>query len=375
MEAAVMGKGEDLGKEPPDQPEPALSRKLKAALDLGLQQGGGMGVSAAVIVPGQGLWAGASGMSDPSKSERIKPEMLFYIGSINKSFIAALILELAEEGKLALEDSVDRWLPSYRNIDGSITIRQLLNHTSGIFDYVEHPSSLARVDLNSVHLTKVWTAEEILTSSVSEPYFPPGQDWHYSSTNYVLLAMIANEITQSHISREIRNRFLDPLGLNSTFSDFYEEIPDAFQIAHNWYDLDHDGALEDLMYYPRTAIATWAYGEMYSTAEDLARWTDRLFQGGILQQSSLDQMLTFHYPTPGEDWMEGYGLGIGIRETEGIKSWLHCGSIHGYTSAMLFLPDYRVSMALLENDNNEKSLELIGYTLLRAVLGHLSDKS
>ncbi|MFX0064383.1 MAG: serine hydrolase domain-containing protein [Candidatus Hermodarchaeota archaeon] len=330
----------------------------------------GIGISTAVIFPDQDLWLGASGMSDPINSVPITSDMLFYIGSITKNFMAALILKLSEEEKLSLEDPLHKWLPKYKNINSEITVRQLLNHTSGIFDYVEHPNSYDKKRLDSFDMTKVWTPEEIILSLVKEPYFSPGQGWHYSSTNYVLLGMIVETITQSKLSKEIRKRFLDPLCLESMFSDYYESIPAKSQIAHNWFDFNRNGTLDDLMTKPREAIATWAYGEMYSNAVDLAKWFDYLFRGEVINEGSLKEMLTFHSPTPGEDWMEGYGLGIGEGNINGLKYWLHTGKIFGYTAGVVYLPNFRLTMSLLGNDNTE-SVERIGFSLIQTILRYL----
>ncbi len=351
------------------EPDESLFFKLQNILDQELKTCEGMGVSAAIIFPTQEVWVGTSGMSDPLNSELIQPNTLFYIGSINKNFIAALILGLVEQRKLSLEDKIHNWLPSYRNINSEITIRQLLNHTSGIFDYVEHPDSYDRKKLASFDLTKVWTPEEIITTLLKKPYFPPGQGWHYSSTNYLLLMMIIESITHSTIFHEIRNRFLDPLGLSSIFFDYHEKISPEFPIAHNWFDLNQNGTLDDLMTEPREAIATWAYGEMYSNAIDLVKWFDCLFRGRVINKYSLEEMLTFYYPTPGEDWMDGYGLGIGEGSFGKLKYWLHTGSIFGYTSAVVHLPSFHLSMAILGNDNTG-SVESIGFTLVMAILSH-----
>ncbi|MFX1283550.1 MAG: serine hydrolase domain-containing protein [Promethearchaeota archaeon] len=142
----------------------SLSYEMQNILDQELKACKGIGVSAAIIFSNQEVWVGTSGLSDPLKSEPIKPNTLFYIGSISKNFIAALILKLVEEKKLSLDDKIHNWLPAYRNINSMTTIRQLLNHTSGIFDYVEHPDSYDRKRLSSFDLTKVWTPEEIITT-------------------------------------------------------------------------------------------------------------------------------------------------------------------------------------------------------------------
>ncbi|MBW2429082.1 MAG: serine hydrolase, partial [Deltaproteobacteria bacterium] len=138
-----------------------LADKLQQVLDTELARHHGIGVSAAVIIPARTSWHGVSGVSHGTTS--ITPEMLFGIGSITKNFMAALILQLAEEGKLSLEDSLSKYLSINPNINGTITIRQLLNHTSGIYNFSEHPSVWDTIFANPQRL---WTPEEILTNFV-----------------------------------------------------------------------------------------------------------------------------------------------------------------------------------------------------------------
>ena len=110
--------------------------------------------------------------------------------------MAALVLQLVEEGRLTLDDPLSTWLPDFPNIDNRTTIRQLLNHTSGIYDYVKHPDSPFQMAYKS---TKTWTQEQILLELVEQPYFSPGSGWHYSTTNYILLRLIAEKATGSNV--------------------------------------------------------------------------------------------------------------------------------------------------------------------------------
>ncbi len=221
------------------------------------------GVSAAVIMPSHGTWTGVSGVSHDTVE--ITSDMLFGIASITKNYTAPLILKLAEEGRLTLEDSLHEWLPSYENIDSTITIRQLLNMTSGIYDYINDNSSFNYIIRSD--LTRLWTPEEILTLLVGAPNFPPGTAFRYSSTNYILLGMIINEVTGSMISVEFRNRFLDPLDLNRTYLAGEETL--IGETAHPWFE-SNGGTLQDWSFYYDTATFStwWTAGAMYSTAED-----------------------------------------------------------------------------------------------------------
>jgi D-alanyl-D-alanine carboxypeptidase len=185
----------------PIQPEPTMGEELQATLDNAIATYGGKGVSLAVILPDDQTWIGTSGVS--SGSTRISPDMLFSIGSATKTFTSAVILQLADEGVLTLEDSLFEWLPSFHNIDSTITIRQLLNHTNGIFNLTEHPDIWNAVFAD---LYRQWTMEEVIDGYILAPYFPKGTDWHYSNTGYLLLRMIIKEATGQSISSQYREQ-------------------------------------------------------------------------------------------------------------------------------------------------------------------------
>ena len=347
-----------------------LAEELQQVLDTERGRHNVMGVSAAVIIPGRTPWHGVSGVSHGTTS--ITTDMLFGIASITKNFMAALILQLAEEGKLSLEDPLSKYLPSYPNIDSTVTIRQLLNHTSGIFDFIKHPSIWDTIFANVLRL---WTPEEILANSVLQPYFSPGTGWHYSSTNYTLLGMIVEVITGSKVSTELRNRFFDPLSLTGTFFDIEEQITGV--IAHRWYDFNADGTPDDISFLIRTSeySAYWTASSIFTTADDLARWSQALFRGNVLSRFILDQMLTFHSPTPGEPGIIGYGLGTVRFAPElfaGEEAFGHSGWVFGYSTAMVYFPEYDVSISILMNENNDNCLAAIAGGLIRVVINYLS---
>jgi D-alanyl-D-alanine carboxypeptidase len=226
-----------------------LAQLLQAVIDNERISQNLMGISAAARVPGEGIWLGVSGVSDPSTSDSIRPDMIFGIGSITKTFIAALTLQLVEEEQLSLDDSLHQWLPAYQYINSTITIRQLLNHTSGIDDFLNTSDEWFFAML--VDPWKFWTPEEVLTSFLGPPAFTPGTQWGYSNTNYILLGMIINQITQTEISTEMRNRFGEPLGMNSTFLAVEDSL--AADRPHNWQDFG-GGSLTDLYSFPHPAM-------------------------------------------------------------------------------------------------------------------------
>ena len=193
---------------------------MQEVLDKGISKYGARGVSAAVIFPDGKVWTGTSGISHDTVA--IEPDMLFAIGSVTKNVVAALTLKLAEENLLSLDDPLSKWLPEYPHIDSKITIRQLLNHTSGIYMFWDNQKIWD--DLKKDR-TKVWSPEQVL-SYIKEPEFPAGEGWRYSNTNYLLMAMIIEKATGSTLSAEFKKRFWEPLGIEDAYLSQQEEIPD-----------------------------------------------------------------------------------------------------------------------------------------------------
>lgn len=349
------------------QKELTLSEKLQTALDDGLKAYDGKGISAAVMIPGEALWMGVSGVSHGTTP--INSNTVFSAGSITKMFTAANILLLAEEGKLSLEDSLHNWLPRFPHIDSTITLIQLLNHTNGIFNITENPDVWHEIFSNP---DKIWTMEDIVRTYVLEPYFPKGTSWHYSNTGYLLLRMIIKEASGSSISSEYRNRFFAPLGFNNSYLVMEESLPANF--AHGWWDFEMDGQYDDLSQISMNAFYSGVGGGVFCTAEELAKWAGALLrEGTVLSQASLNQMLTFHSPCPDESLVAGYGLGCVRYEPSifnGLEIWGHSGDAPGYAAASFYLPDYDVCMGFMDNTEEGDAMYTIN-DLLSIVISHL----
>jgi D-alanyl-D-alanine carboxypeptidase len=322
----------------------SFEEQLQKALDQVVSSYGIRGSSVAVKMPGQPIWTGVSGNSTPT--EPIRPQTLFGIASITKPFIAALTLALADQGLLDLHDPLSRWLPEFPNVDSRITVRQLLNHTSGVYNY-EFNSALVGSVFGNPH--KSWTPEELL-SFVRAPSFPPGTGWEYSNTNYLLLGMIVRKAANSEVSAELRRRSLAPLGLSDTF--LLSEEPASRELAHSWSDYDQDGQFQDISAIKTSLFsAAWTAGGLVSTAEDVVTWTESLFEGRILSENQLRKMLDFHPVDPAASGITGYGLGIQKVELNGHVFWGHGGNMPGWNSLMLYEPRLRLSIAILFNQD------------------------
>jgi uncharacterized protein (TIGR02145 family) len=349
-----------------------LSEKLQAALDLSMESSNGKGLSAAVIMPDGVTWRGVGGVSHDNV--KIKTDMRFSAGSIEKMFAATTILQLAEEGKITLEDPLYKWLPAFPYIDSMITIRQLLNHTGGIYHYVDNRDFW---DAWFQEPSKFWTLEGIVLTFNREPYFPRGTGWHYSQTGYNLLRMIIRKITGSEISIVNRDRFFVPSGLTNTFTSMGETLPG--NIAHGWYDTDKDLEYEDFFSMQRTPFASGIGGEVWSTPEDLAKWARALFHDKtVVSQTSLDQMLTFYSPCTGEELFgDGYGLGVCKFNSQllyGLEAYGHGGHGPGYAAGCIYLPDYEVCIGIMDNTDGGECIGTSVTKLIKVIISHLEEK-
>ncbi len=254
----------------------SLDERIHSALERRLGQFHVRGASAAVILGDGPVHCVVAGVSHDTVA--IVPDMLFAIGSITKNMIAALVLALAEEDALSLDDPLQKWLPPYPYIDSMITVRQLLGHTSGIFMFWENQKLW---DDLIMYRDSLFTPEVVLTY-LDKPYFSPGKGFRYSNTNYLLLAKIITKVTGTPLSVQLRRRFWQPLGLAHAFLSMEDDIPKQ-QLAHVWGDnFEKGGIVKDITFLPRRAHETITYGSsgVFITAHDLALWCAALFRAG-----------------------------------------------------------------------------------------------
>lgn len=352
---------------PTAQPEIPFAKELQSAVDNGLREYGGKGISVAVIVPGYETWMGVAGISHGTT--QITPETVFDVGSIHKMFTAVTILQLREEGILSLDDPLHKWLPDYPQVDNTITIRQLLNHTGGVFDMVRHPDYW---DAMTTNVLKQWEPEDILANFLLEPYFPKGQGWHYSTPGYVLLRLIIEKATGIDLATAYRTRFWKPIGLENTYLAIYEELPE--NTAHGWFDVNGDGAYDDVSQFVSFNSST--AGAVFSTAEDIAIWSQALFrEKSVVSEQSLNQALIFQSTSPDEPLASGYGLGIMRFSPElfnGLEILGHAGNAAGYAAACLYLSEYNVSIGMVLNTEAGEAMPTMN-DLLAIIISHLGD--
>jgi len=239
----------------PDRPQRvdgAVARRLQATLDRVRREQQLPGAAAAIVV-GQCVWVGASGLADVHTREPVRAETLFQTGSVTKTFVAALVVKLAEDGVLGLEDPLSRWVPEFPD-SRRITLRRLLNHTAGTADFVGDGRFLAAQRRRG--LAAAWRPGQVLRY-VPEALAEPGERWSYSNTNYLLLGLVIERSTGSSVGRELRRRLLPrPMLDRIVFQG--EERPSG-AVAVGYMDLDGDPELEPTPnnpYVPSTSEAT-----------------------------------------------------------------------------------------------------------------------
>ncbi len=304
------------------------------------------GVSVAVILPDNSRWLGVSGRS--SDSIEVNSNMLFGLGSVTMTYTATLIFQLEQEGRLTMEDTIGKFIKELGVIDGDITVRQLLNHTSGLYRYQQKPNYLEVVFSQP---NKKWTSSELLETFQGEPECKPGTCWGESAMDHVLLGMIIEKITGTTISDQFQTRIFTPLNLKQTFLYPEQNYP-ANNMAHFWWDNygssdPVDVLAGDTAELPMASLfsSVWAAGAMHSTAEDLAIFIKDLFEGKLIRQKYLDKMVE---PTYKINENMHYGYSVLIEKINGKTAYWHTGGI-GYSSIYCYFPNEKLSIAVLCN--------------------------
>jgi D-alanyl-D-alanine carboxypeptidase len=342
---------------------PALARAQEAALQHTLDSLrtalGAHGASAAVVFPDGRLWAGASG--EAHAGAPVTDSTRFEIGSITKTFTAALVLRLAQEGRLRPDDTLARWVPDFPGAAG-ITLRQLLNHTSGLADVFQHPRYIPSVLRDPARRWRPADAFALL----GEPHFAPGAGWRYSNTGYLLLGLVIERASGRSVSAALRGRLLEPLALRHTVFEAEEER--GGPRAHAFVDFDRNGTADDLsVLMPPTALHTSAFtaGAMTSTGQDLARWLHALHTGGVVDSARYAEMTQLVERPDGHR----YGLGVLVVGRGAEALYGHAGNSTGFSAAAFHSRADRVTVAILTNAHAQPMLAAARALLVMARAG------
>jgi D-alanyl-D-alanine carboxypeptidase len=319
------------GYSAPEQPaqagagaeQPDLGAALQGLLDDQVQEQGILGLAMAMQLADGTVVGGGSGYSDPAENEAWGVDTQTLAGSVTKLFTAAVIMQLVEEGKLSLDDTIDTWFPDQPNAE-EITVRMLLSHNSGIARYVTIPEVREKA-------AEVWAPMDLVTEAnkagpVGEP---GGSEGHYSNANFILLALIAEEITGNSWDQEVESRIIDALDLKDTLYPGAEGFPDTVVGGYTRIEAGYENQLGT-----EHPSFGWSAGALVSTVSDLTTFTSALFNGDLFKsEETLNQMLEPLVPVDlGGGFVVQYGLGPARADVDGGPIWGHAGDAIGYAA-------------------------------------------
>lgn len=319
---------------PAARPEsfPSVDRYLEEVVTSGKTPS----VSVAVVKNGKPIYTKAFGYADLENRVPAAPKTVYRLGSITKQFTATMIMQLVEAKKLTLDQTIGDLLPKLPATWHKVTVRQLLNHTSGIKSYTEVPGLFAKETRLPVK------PEGILDTVKDAPLdFEPGTKWNYNNSGYEVLGLIIEKLDGQTYALSLKKRILDPLGMSSTYF-----VPNTTIVplrAHGYVGKGNDRRNAEYL------DMSWPYaaGSMESTTLDLAKWDEALYGNRILSPSSLSQMWTRTQLAGGET--EGYGFGWQLAKTNDIEIVQHGGGINGFSTFIRRAPSQGLTVIVLTN--------------------------
>ncbi len=316
-------------------PDAELAPAVRAAVSKILEARRTPGASVAIARGDEIVFAEGFGLADVENDVKATPDSAFRIGSVTKQFTAAAIVRLAEQGKLSLDDDVTQFVPEFAAGKKKITIRNLLNHTSGIKNYTELGGMMEATAIPV-------ETEEMMKRFEREPRdFDPGAAFHYSNSGYYLLGMIIEAVERRPYADVMREWFFEPIGMTHTTA-----ADDDVILKGRAQGYGHDGG-ETVNDRPISMTVPFAAGCIVSTAPDLVRWARELVSGGVVNSASYGWMTTPAVLPDGAP--TSYGFGLGMRRFCGHRQVSHNGGINGFGSNLSWYPDDDVTIAVLCN--------------------------
>lgn len=318
------------------------------------------GISVMLKTPDGHAWNGAAGMADLANRIEMQPCHRMLVASVSKLFTAANVMALYENGDIELNDLLTEhlegaFMDEIKNAK-KVTIRQLLNHTSGLFDYLD---PLA-YDLNSAN--KPYSSDspqsKLELAYGREPNNAPGAAYYYSNTNFVLLGLMVESVTGKSLAQNRKETLFDPLGLESAFAGTPEQ-PIPFGTPQGYFSLHGNGVLQNNEFWYHNDLAT-GDGDIAINMHDLGYFLEALFQGQLLNPTTIDVM-TAADELP-EDWKGFYhdsnGLGVEVYETPYGTAYGHLGSILGFVTVAWYWPDHDATLVYSVNGLSPTILDI-----------------
>lgn len=313
------------------------------------------------IISSEGTWSSGIGMADIKFKIPMTPCHTLRVGSVSKIFAATAILKLQEQGKLNIEDKANKFLPieftqNIANADKA-TIKQLLNHTSGIVEYLDIGSIFNILNLS----TKQQSAEQNLRSIFGKKAdFEVGIKDQYSNSNYLLLAIIIKSVTGKSAHEYITTELLKPNAINEVFAT--TNLPSS--MSRGYFDIYDNGKMVDRTEIDNNAVGgdDMLDGGLIANSFDLALFHEKLITGKILNEASIKSMINFT-PLTQElgnfDFIKGYGLGMMKIETNFGTGIGHYGNVQSFNGMVFYFPERKVTIALIRNSDSSKIKKFI----------------
>ena len=331
-----------------------LQKQLQSRLNEFQSANGFPGATMAVVLPDGTEFSAAAGLADIEKNIAMRPGNRMLAGSIGKTFFATIFLRMISAGQMHLDDKISMYLkdePWFHRLPnaGDITIRMLMNHTSGIPEYAELPTFSKDLAANP---DKDWPPAELLSYIFDMPApFPAGQGWSYADANYLVLGIAAEKILHHRLYDDIDRTILKPLKLENTLPSTARVLPGlitGYSMPSSPFPVSgpmlRDGKL---LFNPKFE---WTGGGFLSNSWDLARWAFSLYSGKVLTAAELRQMEVGVPAKTGKN--DEYGLGVQIRHTDFGVTYGHGGWFPGYLSEMEYFPAYHVAIAMQINTDD-----------------------
>lgn len=327
-----------------------------------VEQEGVPALGVAVMLGEDVLVAGGFGTANVERHVAATAQTVFRIGSVTKQFAAAAILQLVDEGRLALDDDITKYVPEFTGHGNTITVTQLLNHTSGVKNYTALPSFPQWSRFPA-------TDDEVVARFANEPLdFEPGTSHRYSNSGYYLLGVIVERVSGLEFDDFLRQHLLDPLDLKQTYYCHDADIIPHRAAGYAWREGHLENASVIHMNIPGAA------GALCATPLDLVQWTRALHSGRVLSAESFRLMVT---PTGaairGDQTSSGptlgYGYGLGVSRFGGHLEIGHGGSINGFLASLSHFPDDDLTIAVLVNATNSLSPDSVAHQIAARILG------
>ena len=329
-----------------------LAAQIQSELDASCARAGFPGATIAIVMPDDRVYVAATGWADRAHTARLAPTSRMPAGSVGKTFVAAAILRAVDAGTLALDEKISRWLgrePWFGRLPNGadLTLRTLLSHRTGMPDPTE---SKGFFEAMATDLDRRWTPEDLIGFVLDKkPRSKAGTKYFYSDANYVVAGLVFERATGTPLFDAIDRQLLSPLGLDQTVPTerrvMTGVVPgllerDAIKL------FGHPESVRD-GHFVYAAQAEYAGGGLISTSRDLARWAKALYDGRVLSEARLREMLTGQRSEGGNS----YGLGVEISSSGAGPMYGHDGAIPGYVTMMLYVADYRVAAAIQINSD------------------------